>query len=125
MAAPGHGLRTHNCNPFLAAQANERFELILKSLRLHVVGVAPKTLVAPARVGGVFAWLSQTAQGLQMNIFNALRAEAVGQRCALELRIAARARYGADINEPLYAIGFQGPCMSYGRAILTYHFQDH
>jgi hypothetical protein len=51
--------------------------------------------------------MTQASEAPQVPVFDAGRAEAADERRAFELRIAARAGYGADIDEPFNAAGFQ------------------
>src|SRR5688572_31432834 len=47
MAAPGNGLRAHERHALDAGELEASFETALERRRLHIVGIAAKTLVMP------------------------------------------------------------------------------
>jgi hypothetical protein len=107
MAAPRHRFGAHDRCALLTAQSDQLIETVRKFLRLHVIGIAAKARVPPASVGGVLAGVSQTAQRAQGDIFDAMRLERFAQRISVELRVVARPRHRADIDEAFDAIAFQ------------------
>jgi hypothetical protein len=107
MAAPRHRFGAHDRCALLTAQSDQLVEAVRKFLRLHVIGIAAKARVPPAGVGGVLAGASQTAQRAQGGIFDAMRLERFAQRISVELRVMARPRHRADIDEAFDAVALQ------------------
>src|ERR1051325_10310113 len=75
VAAPRHRLRAHDRSFLLGREAFQLRDPSAKLLRLHVVGVAAKTQVAPAEIDRFLRGFAQTTQILEMAVFDFLTRE--------------------------------------------------
>ena len=105
MTSPGHRFRTHDRSWQTGCQPPERVEIGLKLERLHVIGVPAKTTVAPAEVHGIRARPPETSQARHVDVADPGAREIVGQPITIELRIVARARNSANVDEPPDTLG--------------------
>jgi hypothetical protein len=65
---PGHGLRTHDRRPPTACHTHQLPEGSVKLRGLHVVGKAAETRISLGRIDGVAVRMSQTAEGMHMDV---------------------------------------------------------
>src|SRR5947209_5842826 len=105
MTSPGHRFRTHDRSWQTGCQPPERVEIGLKLERLHVIGVPAKTTVAPAEVHGIRARPPETSQARHVDVADPGAREIVGQPITIELRIVARARNSANVDEAPDTLG--------------------
>jgi hypothetical protein len=64
----GHGLRTHDRRPPTACHTHQLPEGSVKLRGLHVVGKAAETRISLGRIDGVAVRMSQTAEGMHMDV---------------------------------------------------------
>lgn len=113
VAAPGNGFGAHNGAAFCfgsPAQARKFFETGNTSGefgRLHVVGETSKAQIIPAPIRRIGASAAQAAEFEQMRVRNARAAKGLRKRVAIELRIVARARDGAHVDQALNIVRFE------------------
>lgn len=107
MAAPRDGFSAHDGASFRLGEVFETRERGGEFRRLHVVGVAAETGILPAGVYGMRARMAQAAEFWQMRVCDSDAAKRCGKGVAIELRIVARARNGANVHEALDAVGFE------------------
>jgi hypothetical protein len=99
MAAPRNGFGAHERGRVLGGEIDGVGEGGSEIGRLHVVGVAPETVVAPAEIDGVFAWMAEAAEFFHVDVADFSGAQRGSERVGVELRIAAGFRKGADIDQ--------------------------
>jgi len=68
---------------------------------LHVVGVAAEAGVAPAGIDGIGARFAQAAKGGDVKVFDLVKREKLRKIFDIEMRHAAGAGHGADVDEDL------------------------
>jgi hypothetical protein len=107
VAAPRHGFGAHDSGAFLLAESDEPLQAARKFVGLHIIGVAAKTCVAPARVDRVLARMPQAAERRQRHVVDILLLERAAEIFSVELRIMPRARHGAHIDQTLDAVGIE------------------
>ena len=104
MTAPRQALRAHNGAAALCCQLNELFQILFKTIRLHVIGITPERRVAPLRVERIFVRRAQTAQPGQMEIIKPGFRQCFRECFFVELRVVPRPRYRAHIDNPAYMV---------------------
>jgi len=107
VASPRHRLGAHQCARPLIGQPDGPLQPRHEFRRLHMIREAAKARVAPPQVHGVRPRAPQAAQLLHVDIPNPGGAERGGQRLAIELRIVARLRDRAYVNQLLNAVRSQ------------------
>lgn len=109
VAAPGNGLGAHDRAGLLASQLDQPVNALGKGLSLHVIGIVAEGLHPPALVDRVLGFRPQPAQFLQVDVFDAICRQGLLQGALLVLGVIARARHGADVDQPCHAIFVQQP----------------
>src|SRR4029077_8331204 len=99
MTTPGHRLRAHRRAALPRAELQQTVQSFLKFFGLHVIRIAAKAGVTPARVYGIRASMAQAAEFFEMRVGNALMLERFSQRLAIELRIMSRPRNGPYVHQ--------------------------
>ena len=107
VAAPRHRFGTHDGGAALGRQLDQLLDGCPELRRLHVVGVAAKRCIAPARVGRIRPWPAQAAEIRHVQVGDPAARHRLLQGVAVELRIVARARHGAHIYQTLDAVRSQ------------------
>jgi hypothetical protein len=100
MAAPWDGLSAHQHDSFALRERNAPVEVLFERGGLHVIGISPKTGIPPSQVGGVAPRTPQPAQSRHVPVVNPSAMESRRQLVSIELRIVARPRDRADVNDP-------------------------
>ena len=124
MAAPRNSFSAHDgaafcfCSPTRAGKFFETREPYGEFGRLHVVGEAAKTQIVPARVWRICAGAAEAAKFAEMRVRDTRAAKSLRKRVAclrrqarhggqaIELRIVARARDGAHVNDAFNTVRF-------------------
>jgi len=104
MAAPGHRLSAHQCNPILLRQPDQFAEALLKFRRQHVIRETPEGGVAPAQADRIAFRMTQAAESRQVNVFHSSFLQCAGQRSLVELRIVPGPRHRAHIDDKRYSV---------------------
>ena len=100
MAAPRNRLGAHQDGRRCSLrELDGAVERCGECLRLHVVGVAAEACVAPAEIDRITVWMAQAAEIFHVDVADSDALQGLGKRVRVELRIAARFRDGADIEE--------------------------
>jgi hypothetical protein len=71
---------------------------------LHVVGIPAKARIPPPTVDRVAPRVSQSSQTGHVRIPNVGAAQNARERLAIELRVVARSRNGADVDDAIDAV---------------------
>ena len=96
---PPNRLGTHHTCRLTPRKRNQLLDPLPELRRLHVIRVPAKPGVAPTRVYGIRAWLSQAAQRGEVAVGDAVLVQEGVEHLAVEMRIPARSRDGAHIGE--------------------------
>jgi len=100
MAAPRDGLSAHQRNSFALREGNAPVQVLSERGGLHVIGISAKTGIPPPQVGGVAPGTPQPAQSGHVPVVNPSAMEGRRQLVWIELRIVARPRDRAHVNDP-------------------------
>ena len=101
MATPRDGFRAHDRASFLFGESDQSLKPVLKFRSLHIVGEASERSVVPTEVHRIAPRMAQAAQLAQMDVANSPSAQLRGKCLPIELRIVARTRNGAHVNDAL------------------------
>lgn len=96
---PGDCFRAHDHRRASGCEIDEPGQTLPEGARLHVIGIASKAGVLPAGIDGILPGVPEPAQTGQMHVLNSLLPERSPQFILPELRIPARFRNRADIDE--------------------------
>jgi hypothetical protein len=105
VAAPGEGFGAHERAGLFGGEMKGAGEGGYEIGSLHVVGVAAEAGVAPTGVDGVLFGVAEAAEGFEVDVADAARAEGGRERLAIELRVATGAGNGANVDDALDAVG--------------------
>ena len=99
MAAPGYSLGAHDGRGSGGGEVDQRLEIVAELGRLHVIGEPPEGSVAPGAVDRVGTRLAEPAESGHVVIVDPVCLETFRERLAIELRVEAGARDGADVDQ--------------------------
>jgi hypothetical protein len=107
MATPGNGFGTHHCDPLALGQFDQIVHIFSELRRLHVIGKATEAGVVPTVVNGVPPSMPEATEPGHVPVVYASGMQSNPQSAPVELRIVARTRDGAYIDQSLYIVGFK------------------
>ncbi|EEF26456.1 conserved hypothetical protein [Ricinus communis] len=99
VAAPRHRFRAHQRAGPALRELDDRVDVGREFVGLHVVRVAAERRVAPAGVRRVLERAAQAAEAFQVTVFDTGIGQRRGELVLPELRIVARFRHRADIEQ--------------------------
>ena len=104
MTAPRNCFSAHYSRRLATGELDETLQMFGKRCRLHVVGIASEAGVAPPRVKGVRLRASQASQSRHVPVVNSRVVQRPRQSLSIELRIVARSRDGAGVDDAPNAV---------------------
>ena len=100
MAGPRHDLAAHQHNSLPRCPFHEGGQMFRTFGGLHVIGEAAKGNISPSHIQGPWVRPAEASRAGNVRTADAGRLKCGRQGVAVELRVAARARHGAHVNEP-------------------------
>jgi hypothetical protein len=107
MAAPRNRFRAHDGTTLRSRELDEFREGRVKFWSLHIVRVSAKTVVAPARIDGIFFRVPQAAELFSVDVSDVSLTQGILERLRIELRIPPRARNRSDNNYAFHSVGIE------------------
>jgi hypothetical protein len=99
MTSPPNCFGAHNRYARLSRQIEQALNSISESFGLHIVGIASESIVSPCGVVRVRLRASPAAEFRQVMVFNGCLPQCFGQLFFAKMRIPARARKMAHIDQ--------------------------
>ena len=109
VTSPWHCLGAHQSARFQSGEFDGAFDPLCKFRSLHVIGESTEACVVPPQVDRIGPRMTQSPELLQMDVSDPCGTQGRRQSLAVELRIVARFRYGADVDHALNAIRTKQP----------------
>ena len=105
VAAPGDGFGAHEGAGLFSGEMKGAGKGGFEIGGLQVVGVATEAGIAPAGVDGIFFGVAKATEGFEVDVADAAGAKGGREGLAIELRVAAGAGDGANVDDALDAMG--------------------
>jgi hypothetical protein len=104
MAAPRNSFGTHHCNPFVLRKLDQFIQISPELRRLHIIGEATEAGVMPSGVEGISLRMPEAAQAGHVPVVKTSGMQANRQWFPVELRVVARTRNGAHIDQSSHIV---------------------
>lgn len=102
MTSPRNRLGAHQCDPLSRRPGEKGIQPLLKTLRLHVIGVSPEARIPPALIWRTrVVAFTKSAERRLMTIFHLMSWQQRRQMLFIKMRDAARFRHRPDIDQTL------------------------